>query len=281
MAALLAGIVLAVGGAMAWAETRVHVERSALQTIVVVDTDARRCLRFGETEGALNQTCVSFAAPARLEFGYARAMVAVAMLWQPEPQRILVIGIGGGSIPMALADLLPAARIDAVDIDAAVIDVARRYFGFKPDERLRAYAEDGRAFVRRARQAGRRYDAILLDAFDDSGIPPGLFDRTFLADAKGLLAPGGVFMANTFAGSPRYAIESTTAQAVFGTFLNIKLGGDSDGNRLLVASAGELPAPSRLVPAPERRRAAFDRIGATDAWLRTWRFAGRDWLPPK
>jgi spermidine synthase len=273
----LALALAALAGAAARAETTVHVERSAFQTVVVVDDAHRRCLRFGEQATALNQSCQSFAAPERLEFGYARAMVAVTLLWQPEPRRILVIGVGGGSIPTALARLLPAARIDAVDIDPAVIEVARRFFGFAPDGQLRAYAQDGRDFVREALARKQRYDAVLLDAFDAEGIPPVLFDREFLYAVRMLLAPGGALLANTFAGSPRYAIESATAEAVFGRFLNIKLGSDTDGNRLLVASRAALPAPARLIRVPQRRQSDFERIGADPAWLRTWRFAGRDW----
>lgn len=261
----------------AWAETTVHVERSAFQTIVVVDDERRRCLRFGEQATALNQSCQSFAAPDRLEFGYTRAMVAVTLLWRPEPRRILVIGVGGGSIPSALARLLPAARIDAVDIDPAVIEVAQRFFGFAPDGRLRAHAQDGRDFVREALAQGQRYDAVLLDAFDAEGIPPTLFDRDFLSAVRTLLTPGGALLANTFAGSPRYAIESATAEAVFGRFLNVKLGSDTEGNRLLVAGRAALPAPACLMRVPKGRRADFERIGADSVWLRSWRFAGRDW----
>jgi spermidine synthase len=262
-------------------ERRIHTERSALQTIVVVDSATRRCLRFGESDAALNQSCVSHAAPARLEFSYSRAMVAVALLWRPQPARILVIGVGGGSIPMALANLLPAARIDAVDIDPAVIDVARRFFGLTPSERLRVVTQDGRDFVRQARAQGRRFDAVLLDAFDSEGIPPALFDRVFLADVRSLLAPGGVFMANTFAGTPSYAAESLAAEAVFRRFLNIKLGADADGNRLLVATRGTLPSRAELMARSGAHRAAFERIGASDDWLASWRFAGRDWAPSR
>lgn len=261
------------------AETIVHIERSALQTIVVVDGDGRRCMRFAEASTALNQSCYALDDPTRLAFSYTRAMVAVALQWQPPPRRVLVIGVGGGSIPMALVQWLPQARIDAVDIDPAVIAVAERYFGLRPDARLRMIAADGREYVHQAHRAGRRYDAVLLDAFDSEGIPPALFDRRFLADVRGLLTDDGVFLANTFAGSPSYAAESATAEAVFGSFLNIKLGGVADGNRLLVASRGRLPAPETLLAVPPARRAAFDAIGANEAWLRSWRFAGRDWVP--
>ncbi|MDZ7651235.1 MAG: fused MFS/spermidine synthase [Burkholderiaceae bacterium] len=274
-----AAMLALLAAAPAHAETVVHVERSALQTIVVVDGDGRRCMRFAEASTALNQSCYALDDPARLAFSYTRAMVAVALQWQPPPRRVLVIGVGGGSIPMALAQWLPQARIEAVDIDPAVIAVAERYFGLRPDARLRTIAADGREYVRQARRAGRRYDAVLLDAFDNDGIPPALFDRTFLADVRGLLSADGVFLANTFAGSPSYAAESATAEAVFGSFLNIKLGGVADGNRLLVAGRGRLPSPEMLLTVLPARRAAFDAIGATEAWLRSWRFAGRDWAP--
>lgn len=260
------------------AETIVHRERSAIQTVIVVDSDTRRCLRFDDAPAALNQSCVAFADPLRLEFAYTRAMVVTLLLWRPEPRRVLVIGVGGGSIPMALSSLLPQASIDAVDIDPVVIEVARSHFGLQTSERLRAIAADGRAFVRDAVRAGMRYDAVLLDAFDNDGIPPALFDRAFLRDVRALLPSDGVFMANTFAGSASYARESATAEAVFGAFLNIKLGGDADGNRLLVAGRSATPSPQALLQAAQSRSGALARIGATDEWLQSWRFVGRDWV---
>jgi spermidine synthase len=259
-------------GATAAAETIVHAERSALQPIVVVDRDGRRCLRLDDSPTGLNQSCVDLAAPARLAFGYARAMVVLTLNWQPEPRRILVIGVGGGSIPMALAAALPAVHIDAVDIDPAVLDVARRYFGLRSGEGLRVIAADGRDFVFEAVRAGRRYDAVLLDAFDADGIPPPLFDAGFLAAVRRLLSPGGLFVANTFAAGPRHEDESRAAASAFGRYLDI-VPGEASGNRLIVASTAGLPAAARLRAVPAARRADFERIGASAHWLSGWRIA--------
>jgi spermidine synthase len=195
--------------------------------------------------------------------------------WQPEPRRILVIGVGGGSIPMALAAALPAARIDAVDIDPAVLDVARRYFGLRSGVGLRAVAADGRDFVFEAVRAGRRYDAVLLDAFDAEGIPPPLFDARFLSDVRRLLAPGGLFVANTFAAGPRHEDESLAAASAFGRYLDI-FPDEASGNRLIVASTAALPAAARLRAVPAARRADLERIGAGAQWLAGWRIAGGD-----
>ncbi|HEX4882599.1 MAG TPA: spermidine synthase, partial [Casimicrobiaceae bacterium] len=129
-------------------ERIVHSERSAYQTMVVTDSDERRCLRFGDAgQSRLTQSCRLHAHPEHLAFHYTRAMTAVLLLWQPAPQRVLLIGVGGGSIPTALAAVRPAMDIDAVDIDPAVLRVATRFFGLRPGPRLRLHVVDGAAFV--------------------------------------------------------------------------------------------------------------------------------------
>jgi spermidine synthase len=280
LAAAAAALLVAGGCASARDDLLVHVERSQYQDIYVFDSATRRCMRFGGGADALDQSCLNLGQPEHLEFRYTRAMTAVALLWRPVPRRILVIGLGGGSIPTALATLLPQTRIDAVELDPSVIAVAERYFGFRQSDRVRAHAQDGAEFVRGALARGERYDAILLDAFDHEGIPPSLFSEAFLADVRRLLAPGGVFMANTFAGSNSYATESARAEAVFGTFLNIRLGDGDGGNRLLVAAPGALPERDALLARCEQMRPSLDRIGAAQSWIRSWRFAGRDWVSP-
>ena len=56
----------------------------------------------------------------------------------PAPQNVLIVGLGGGSLPRALAAMLPATHIDVVEIDPAVTRVARSYFMFAPGSRTPA-----------------------------------------------------------------------------------------------------------------------------------------------
>jgi spermidine synthase len=274
------GVVLVTGVALALAacrvvptgETLVHQERSARQTIVVVDDNFRRCLRFGSGPGGLNQSCMSLDHPQRLQFEYTRAMVAATVLWQPQPRRLLVIGLGGGSIPMALAALLPDAQIDTVEIDPAVIRTAERYFGFRPGPQLRAYAQDGRDFVSAARARGDRYDAVLLDAFDQDGIPPALFTVAFIDDIRQVLTDRGAFLANTFGGTPTHAAELAVTGEVFGRFHAVRFGlSETGGNRLLVAARGPLPAPAAFTQTGAYA-AELEQVGIRSDWLRSWRF---------
>lgn len=266
-------IAMAACRAVPTGETIVHQERSAWQSIVVVDDRVRRCLRFGDGPGHLNQSCVSLEAPQQLQFEYTRAMVAATVLWQPQPHRVLVIGLGGGSIPMALARLLPNAHIDAVEIDPAVIRAAQRFFGFAPGPRLHAHAQDGRDFIRAARARAERYDAVLLDAFDQDGIPPDLFTATFIDDIRQLLSIDGAFLANTFGGTSTHAEELAVMDKVFGRYHVVRFGlSETGGNRLLLAARGTLPAAGAFSQ-PGPLADALATVGVEADWLHSWRFA--------
>lgn len=218
----------------------IHVEPSDFSPILVYEERGERCMKFGSLMAPGRQTCQSLNAPEALVFNYTR-MVLGALYLNPNPGRILVIGLGGGTLSSTLARLLPEAEIDNIEIDPAVVRIAERYFGFAPGERQRVHTEDGRAFVERAVAQGTRYDLIILDAFDHDYIPPHLLTREFLALIKTLLGDQGVLAANTFTSSSMYDRESVTYQAVFGRFYNLRA-----NNRVILASAGALPTPDTI-----------------------------------
>lgn len=276
-ALLVAATVAACDRRSAAAETIVHVERSAWQTITVADSATRRCLRFGPGAEALLQSCKLLARPDHLALDYTRAMVAALLLWQPEPRRVLLIGVGGGSIPAALASVRPDLSIDAVDIDEVVLRIARQYFGLVPGPRLRLHVADGAAWIASARARGETFDAVLLDAFDAEGVPPALFTDTFLADVRGVLAPGGVFLANTLVWSASYGHESAAAERVFGRFLDLRLR-TAGGNRVLIAASKPelLPETRALAERLPAQRQSLARLGIDADWFRTLRFIDRD-----
>ncbi len=164
---------------------------------------------------------MSLADRDRLVFDYTRMMMA-ALYLNPSPQRVLIIGLGGGTLPGALQKILPAARIDAVEVDPAVVRVAGKYFGFAPGRQTTVFEEDGRVFVKRMQKQQIRYDLVLLDAFDHEYIPEHLLTREFLLEVRSILAPGGVLAANTFATSRLYHFESATYFSAFGDFYRLK-----------------------------------------------------------
>ncbi len=223
-----------------------HTEKSLYRNIVVYTEQDQRCMRFGRYDGT-RQSCMSVREPDRLVFNYTRMMMG-ALYLNPNPQRVLIIGLGGGTLPNTLQKLFPAAHIDVVEIDPAVVKVARKYFDFDPAGKIRVAEEDGRVFVKRALRQTTRYDLVMLDAFDHEYIPEHLLTREFLQEIRTLLTERGVLAANTFSSSRLYDYESITYQSVFGDFFNLK-----DANRVILTRLGGLPDRAEL----QRNAAAF------------------------
>jgi spermidine synthase len=214
----------------------IHSEKSLYRQVLVYEDDTSRCLCFTHQCAIGRQSCIDLKLPDHLVFEYTQMMLG-ALFLNPDPHNILVIGLGGGTLPLTLQRLLPHADIDTVEVDPAVITVAQHYFGFHVDAHLHVIEQDGRAYVRQAIRAGKRYDLIMLDAYDNQYIPEHLLTREFLSEVRTLLQSGGIVAANTFSQSKLYSNESVTYRAVFGEFYNVK-----SGNRVILASSGALPS---------------------------------------
>lgn len=217
----------------------IHQERSLYQTVLVTKNASILCLQFGQRRMRRMQSCLDQRRPNEMELTYTKMMMA-SLLLNPSPNRMLIIGLGGGVLPMALAALRPQASVEVVEIDPAVVKVARRYFGFSESDNLRVHVQDARVFTRRASQAGPAYDLIMLDAFGADYIPEHLMTREFLQEVKALLREEGVLAANTFATSKLYDHESVTYRDVFGPFFNFDM--PFSGNRVVLAKRSTLPS---------------------------------------
>ena len=94
--------------------------------------------------------------PDYIEFEYPQAMT-VALALAGEPKRVLIVGLGGGTLPSLFRKHYPGMVIDTVDIDPDVVDVAKKLFGFREDPAMRVYVEDGRQFIEKCKDSLRRH----------------------------------------------------------------------------------------------------------------------------
>jgi spermidine synthase len=217
------------------AERVIYETRSPYNDIVVSeDSDGLRILRFGRF-GA-RQSAVKVGDPEHLELPYARIMAPIPFLFVEQPHTALVIGLGGGSIPGFLHSRFPDMRIDVVDIDPKVVEVAKSHFGFREDDRMRAYIEDGRRFVETTRQ---RYDLIYLDGFGSDAVPAHLTTREFLTAVREVLTPQGMVIGNLWgrAVNRNYDSMVKTYQDVFAGLLLVDV--VASANKIVLASRAE------------------------------------------
>lgn len=210
----------------------IHSERSLYRNILVEDKGDLRCLKFNVKSTKTRQSCFLKSKPQQLVFNYTKQLFT-GLLVNPEPKRILIIGLGGGTMSNALHQLLPNSYIDNVEIDESVIKVAQQYFGFLENDQIKTYSQDGRVFVKRALLKKKEYDWIILDAFNGDYIPEHLMTKEYLEETKRLLSPRGILTANTFSSSKLYAYESATYKAVFGDFYQVS--NPDNNNRIILA----------------------------------------------
>src|SRR5436309_13741706 len=206
------------------AQTVIHERASPYNTIIVTeDHRGLRTLLF--ERGGGRQSVVKPGDPDHLELPYARVALAGLALCE-EPHRILVVGLGGGTLPMFLRTHYPAATIDVAEIDPDVVDVAKKFFGFVDDERVRAHVGDGRQFIERARQAD--YDVIFLDAFSARDVPKQLTTKEFLQITRRALKPNRVVVSNVWrpASNPLYHSMGRTHQEALEELFILDVPGD-------------------------------------------------------
>lgn len=268
-------VVLALGAATAArAEQRlVHSERSLYREVLVYENGDVRCMCFTRNCRVGRQSCIDTRHPDRIVMNYPKMMLG-ALFVNPRPQSVLIVGLGGGTLPRVLRQLLPDTLIDVVEIDPAVERVASRYFQFTASDKTHVIESDGRVYVKRALRGTQRYDLIMLDAFDHEYIPEHLLTQEFLQEVKSLLAPNGVLAANTFSSSGLYEHESVTYEKVFEKFFNLKR-----ENRVILTRLGPLPDREQLQRTAQQFVAAFGRYGFDAAELLPLFTQERDWNP--
>ena len=115
-------------------------------------------------------------------------------LRQARAKNILLIGCGGGTLATMLAKSgAPQVQIKVtmLDIDPLSFELARRYF--RLPKSIACHVADGAAFLR---GQPMRYDAIVLDAWGEGGVPRHLLSAAFFKLVKSRLARGGIFLIN-------------------------------------------------------------------------------------
>ncbi len=164
--------------------------------------------------------------------------------FKPNFQNTLIIGGAGYSFPKEYLRVYPTKKIDVVEIDSQVTEIARHLFRLPNNPDLQIFHEDGRVFLNKIEE--KKYDVILIDAFGSLySIPFQLTTREAVRQIDKGLAGDGVVIMNLIS-----AIEgdgSLFLQAEYKTYaeifphvsvfkVNAEKPGDVSQNLILVAS---------------------------------------------
>jgi spermidine synthase len=161
------------------------------------------------------------------------------------PLAVLHIGGGGFSLPRYLAATRPGSGSVVLELDPAIVRLARERLGLVTGPDLRVEAGDARLSL--ARQPAAGYDVVVGDAFGGRAVPWHLTTREFVAAVRRTLRPGGIYALNLIDAPPLGFLraEAATLRASFRHVAVVAppdhLDGRQDGNFILVASDAPLP----------------------------------------
>ncbi len=197
-------------------EELIYEKLSKYHHIMVYEEGSIRTLRLGDGHDDGKQSRIDLNDPDYLLLEYTR-LVFSALFINDRPLKVLIIGLGGGALPRAISHYIPDAEIDVVDIDPDVVEVAERFFMFTPSELTKVYIGDGRTFIQEmAKDSSRkRYDMVILDAFNSSSIPRHLITKEFIKEVIQVLDPKGVVATNVLVDNRLFHSMLKTYRKVF------------------------------------------------------------------
>jgi spermidine synthase len=233
-------------------ELRRHLLEGTYDKPFILDQGGLRFLHFDLEQV---QSLMQRDDPDALCLRYTRKMMAF-LLFNPQPRRILILGLGGGSLAKFCYRHLPSATITALEIDPRVIALRREFRVPPNNKRFRVVQGDGSDYVA---HRGSREDVILVDAYDRQGVAPELATASFYRKALRRLTLGGVLVVNIYGDVYQRASHFANIRSVFGKRL-IALPVRDDGN--LIALAFRTDAPIRNWSRRERlAQALAERFG--------------------
>lgn len=213
--------------------------RPTFQNPLLIDDGEIRSLHFNSIHV---QSEMRVDAPVELVFGYTQAMMAF-LLVQPEPQDILLVGLGGGSLSKYCHHTLPNSTVTTVEINPEVIAL-RESFHIPPDSpRFRIVQDDAVDYMRQQREST---DVLLLDGYDDEGLPAALTTPLYYRDCFQALRDGGILVSNYNCDDVQLATCLGRLGKIFGGRVLI-IKSRTSGNKILFAFKGHQRLPVEMM----------------------------------
>jgi spermidine synthase len=174
----------------------------------VCDEGGVRSLQFS---GGAVQSSMRVSAPFELDLSYTRAMMGF-LLFNAEPQHILLVGLGGGSLSKYCYRQLPQTRITTLEINPGVIALRDEFLVPPDSERFEVIHTDACEYLARNHVQA---DVILLDGYDAEGLPNCLCSESFYSNCWQVLSAQGVLVANLWGGEQNRGVYLDRLRSIF------------------------------------------------------------------
>src|SRR5580704_8767120 len=197
LAIALAGVALGVAVLIAKSDAQdsnnlVESRESIYNNIYVYRQGPYYSMTFGYNRAIYTESVYNTLDDRDLPVDYTRYMTA-SLMYAKNINAILEIGFGGGRTSWYLHRFLPQVPVISAELDPAVVELSKKYFGIKDEPNFKVVNKDGRIFLNESKD---RYDIILIDAYRGPFVPFHLLTKEFYQIVKDHLADGGVVAQN-------------------------------------------------------------------------------------
>lgn len=194
---LLLGAVVGTCAALAYqffrSRSKILYEHLA-KKIMIFEKNKKRFLVFTHSPGVI-QSAYDCQQPIKIVLHYQKLLIVCLLCLPARPQRIALMGLGGGNLSMHLRRLCPDALIEHFEKEPRMLDYAQRFFGLRTDDKMVFHFGDAiKAFET---EHFEPYDLIIIDLFDGATPPPQLSSRDFCYTLKRVLSAHGALLINT------------------------------------------------------------------------------------
>ena len=178
-------------------------------SIEVSEKDGIRSLHLGSDTV---QSSMKLDDPYELVLSYTRAMMAF-LLFRPQPEHIVMVGLGGGSLPKFVYRHLTGTRTTVIESEPRVIAIARQYFHLPPDDdRLSVASGEGGAWVASHPDC---CDVLMVDGYDGREQVSQLCSADFYSNTRLALSENGILVVNLWSSDSRYDVYLQRIESVF------------------------------------------------------------------
>lgn len=197
----------------------------------VLDEDAMRSLHFDTHQ---IQSMMLKSEPDSLVLSYTRKMMGF-LLFKPEPESIVMIGLGGGSMAKYCAKYLPNTHFTAVEINPQVIAIRDKFNIPADSEKFCILQADGAEYVANKFE---KVDVLLVDGFDKNGQPAKLCSAGFYDNCFAKLNDGGVMAVNLHGSNIKFGTFASRIRDSFDDQV-VVVSCEDDSNKIVFAYKGK------------------------------------------
>lgn len=204
------------------AELYAQIQKGICPRLFILDDGETRRLHFCP-HAELIQTLMRIDDPDALVLDYAKCMMGF-LLFNPQPQHIMIIGLGGGALSKFCYRQLPQSRVATLELSGDIIACKPWFLIPEDDARFSIIQADAGEYFAQAHESA---DVIMLDAFEGDDMVGSLCKAEFYSNLRNHLSSGGMLVVNA-CGPSSYAHIQLIRECFEGNVACVDVGEDNN-----------------------------------------------------